>query len=100
MDIVGILVCYNGSLVHKDNIQSYECEDAKGCNGIVSIESSNAPPPFFMDIPMSVENIVADLCAPSNEEESYSAPNMHPHGDNNFKPSTVQVRQVQYEPPQ
>ncbi|CAL2257833.1 unnamed protein product [Prunus armeniaca] len=209
MDTVGILVCYNGSWVRKDNIDNYEGGEAKGiivsrnitfpdlvqriykimdadsnkdivtlkysvtlsssvykhirfednddvqyfvkyntdvmaskvtpliaslkniqghgiggCNGNVSIESSNAPAKFGVehrnevigeneienggngfnwtdwveDVNFeSVENIVADLCEPSNEEEPYSAPNMHRHGDNNFEPSTVQCRQVQSE---
>ncbi|BBH05334.1 hypothetical protein Prudu_016691, partial [Prunus dulcis] len=30
MDTVGILVCYNGSWVKKDNIESYEGGEAKG----------------------------------------------------------------------
>ncbi|VVA40595.1 PREDICTED: serine/threonine-phosphatase 7 long [Prunus dulcis] len=30
MDTVGILVFYNGSWVHKDNIESYEGGEAKG----------------------------------------------------------------------
>ncbi|CAL2256997.1 unnamed protein product [Prunus armeniaca] len=204
MDTVGILVCYNGSWVRKDNIDSYEGGEAKGiivsqnitfpdlvqriykimdadpkkdivtlkysvplsssvykhirvednddvqyfvkyntdvmaskvtpliaslknieghgiegCNGNVSIESSNAPAKFGVehrnevigdnetenggnglnwtdwveDVNFeSVENIVADFCEPSNEEEPYSAPNMHRHGDNNFEPSTVHCR--------
>ncbi|CAL8134661.1 unnamed protein product [Prunus armeniaca] len=182
MDTVGILVCYNGSWVRKDNIDSYEGGEAKGIivsrnitfpdlvqriykimdadpnkyivtpkysvpisssvykhirvehnddvqyflkynievmaskvtpliaslknieghgiegwNGNVSIESSNAPTKFDVNF-KSVENIVVDLCEPSNEEEPYSAPNMHRHGDNNFEPSIVQRRQVQSEP--
>ncbi|CAL2266378.1 unnamed protein product [Prunus armeniaca] len=30
MDTIGILVCYNGSWVRKDNIDSYEGGEAKG----------------------------------------------------------------------
>ncbi|BBG96964.1 NB-ARC domain-containing disease resistance protein, partial [Prunus dulcis] len=30
MDTVGILVCYNGNWVKKDNIESYEGGEAKG----------------------------------------------------------------------
>ncbi|CAL8124715.1 unnamed protein product [Prunus armeniaca] len=47
-----------------------------------------------------VENIVADFCVPRNEEEAYSAPNVHPHRESNFQASMVQVTQVQYENPQ
>ncbi|CAL2271448.1 unnamed protein product [Prunus armeniaca] len=130
MNTVGILVFYNGSWVHKDNIESYEGGEAKGiivswnhlrvednddvqyflkyntdvmtskvtplletlkiieghgiegCNGIVSIESSNPPlwKDWVEDVNFeSVENIVANLCVTSNEEETYSMPNVHPH---------------------
>ncbi|KAI5328079.1 hypothetical protein L3X38_027475 [Prunus dulcis] len=206
MDTVGILVCYNGSWVKKDNIESYEGGEAKGiivsrnvtfselvqriykimdaeptkysvawkysvpvsasvskhirvednddvqyflkyntdvmaskvtplvaslknieghgiegCNGIVSVESSNAPATFVVERRNvaishnetenggngfnwsdwveevhfeSGENIVADLYQPSNEEEPYSAPIVHPHEDSSAEPSTVQCRQV------
>ncbi|BBN68599.1 hypothetical protein Prudu_493S000100 [Prunus dulcis] len=199
MDTVGILVCYNGSWVKKDNIESYEGGEAKGiivswnvtfselveriykimdaeptkysvtlkysvpvsasvskqirvednddvqyflkyntdvmaskvtplvaslknieghgiegCNGIVSVESSNAPATFVVERRNvaishnetenevhfeSGENIVADFNQPSNEEEPYSAPIVHPHEDSSAEPSTVQCRQVQSEPP-
>lgn len=211
MDTVGILVCYNGNWVKKDNIESYEGGEAKGiivsrnvtfselveriykimdaeptkysvtlkysvpvsasvskqirvednddvqyflkyntdvmaskvtplvaslknieghgiegCNGIVSVESSNAPATFVVERRNvaishnetenggngfnwsdwveevhfeSGENIVADFNQPSNEEEPYSAPILHPHEDSGAEPSTVQCRQVQSEPP-
>ncbi|CAL8109140.1 unnamed protein product [Prunus armeniaca] len=212
METVGILVFYNGSWVHKDNIESYEGGEAKGiivsrnvtfselvdriykitnaylnkysltlkysvplsssaykhlkvednddvqyflkystdvmtsrvtpllatlkvieghgihgCNGIVSIGNSNAPlavvvrdrnevirdsgtengvtgfnwKDWVEDVNFEcVENIVADFCVPRNEEEAYSAPNVHSHRESNFQASMVQVTQVQYENPQ
>ncbi|CAL8174677.1 unnamed protein product [Prunus armeniaca] len=212
METVGILVFYNGSWVHKDNIESYEGGEAKGiivsrnvtfsklvdriykitnadlnkysltlkysvplsssvykhlkvednddvqyflkystdvmtsrvtpllatlkvieghgihgCNGIVSIGNSNAPlavvvrdrnevigdsgtkngvtgfnwKDWVEDVNFEcVENIVADFCVPRNEEEAYSAPNVHPHRESNFQASMVQVTQVQSENPQ
>ena len=98
-----------------------------GCNGIVSIGNSNAPlavvvrdrnevigdsgtengvtgfnwKDWVEDVNFEcVENIVADFCVPRNEEEAYSAPNVHPHRESNFQASTVQVTQVQSETPQ
>ncbi|XP_016652417.1 PREDICTED: uncharacterized protein LOC107881897 [Prunus mume] len=98
-----------------------------GCNGIVSIGSSNAPPAIVVrdmnevigdsgtengvtgfnwkdwveDVNFEcVENIVADFCVPRNEEEAYSTPNGHPHRESNFQTSMVQVTQVQSETPQ
>ncbi|CAL9020815.1 unnamed protein product, partial [Prunus brigantina] len=96
----------------------------QGCNGIVSIESSNPPPAVVVrdrnevigdsgtengvtgfnwkdwveDVNFEcVENIVADFYVPSNEEEVYYTPNVHPHRESNFQASTVQVTQVQSE---
>ncbi|CAL2271464.1 unnamed protein product [Prunus armeniaca] len=96
----------------------------QGRNGIVSIESSNPPSVVVVrdrnevigdsgtengvtgfnckewveDVNFeSVENIVANLCVTSNEEETYSIPNVHPHRKSNFQPM-VQVTQVQSEP--
>ncbi|CAL2229730.1 unnamed protein product [Prunus armeniaca] len=87
-----------------------------GCNGIVSIGSSNAPPAVVVrdrnevigdsgtengvtgfnwkdwveDVNFEcVENIVADFCVPRNEEEAYSAPNVLPHRESNFQTSMV-----------
>ncbi|CAL2236702.1 unnamed protein product [Prunus armeniaca] len=98
-----------------------------GCNGIVSIGNSNAPLAVVVrdrnevigdsgtengvtgfnwknwveDVNFEcVENIVADFCVPRNEEEAYSAPNVHPHRESNFQASMVQVTQVQSENPQ
>lgn len=36
-----------------------------------------------------VKNIVADFYVPSNEEEAYYTPNVHPHRESNFQASTV-----------
>ncbi|BBN70309.1 hypothetical protein Prudu_1456S003400 [Prunus dulcis] len=203
MDTVGILVCYNGNWVKKDNIESYEGGEAKGiivsrnvtfselveriykimdaeptkysvtlkysvpvsasvskqirvednddvqyflkyntdvmaskvtplvaslknieghgiegCNGIVSVESSNAPATFVVERRNvaishnetenggngfnwsdwveevhfeSGENIVADFNQPSNEEEPYSAPILHPHEDSVRNPPLCSV---------
>ncbi|CAL8174682.1 unnamed protein product [Prunus armeniaca] len=75
----------------------------QGCNGIVSIGSSNPPPAVVVrhrneveDVNFEcVENIVADFYVRSNEEEVYSTLNVHPHRESNFQASTVQVTQVQ-----
>ncbi|CAL8996235.1 unnamed protein product [Prunus brigantina] len=96
----------------------------QGCNGIVSIGCSNPPPAVVVrdrnevigdsgtengvtgfnwkdwveDVNFEcVENRVADFYVPSNEEEVYSTPNVHPHRESNFQASTVQVTQVQSE---
>ncbi|CAL8173714.1 unnamed protein product [Prunus armeniaca] len=176
METVGILVFYNGSWVHKDNIESYEGDEAKGITVsrnvtfselvdriykitnadlnkysltlkysvplsssaykhlkvednddvqyFLNIGNSNAPfavvvrdrnevigdsgtengvtsfnwKDWVEDVNFEcVENIVADFCVPRNEEEAYSAPNVHPHRESNFQASMVQVTQVQSE---
>ncbi|KAL6295880.1 hypothetical protein ACE6H2_004022 [Prunus campanulata] len=108
------------------SLNNLEGHGIEGCNGIVSVESSNAPAKFVVEQRnevigdnqtenrgngfnwsdwvedvnfQSVENIDGDFCEASNQEELYSAPNEHPHEDNNLEPSTVQCRQVQSEPP-
>ncbi|XP_021813085.1 uncharacterized protein LOC110756023 [Prunus avium] len=168
MDTVGILVFYNGSWVHNDNIESYEGGEAKGIivsrnitfselvdriykitnadrnKYIVTLKFSvplsssaykhlkvedNDDVQYFLKYNTDVmsskvtpllatlkiieghdwvedvnfecaENIVADFCVPSNEEEAYSTPNVHPHRESNFQASTVQVTQVQSKTPQ
>ncbi|CAL8083959.1 unnamed protein product [Prunus armeniaca] len=108
------------------SLKNIEGHGIEGCNGIVSVESSNAPADFVVEQRNVVirdnetenggndfnwsdwveevnfesgENIVADFNEPSNEEEPQSAPILHPHEDSNVEPSTVQCRQVQSEPP-
>ncbi|CAL2238189.1 unnamed protein product [Prunus armeniaca] len=97
------------------NIKGHGIE---GCNGIVSIESSNALANFVVEQRNVViwdnetenggndlnwsdwveevnfeggENIVADFNEPSIEEESHSAPIVHPHEDNNVNPPLCSV---------
>ncbi|CAL8136014.1 unnamed protein product [Prunus armeniaca] len=108
------------------SLKNIEGHGIEGCNGIVSVESSNAHADFVVEQRNVVirdnetenggndfnwsdwveevnfesgENIVADFNEPSNEEEPQSAPILHPHEDSNVEPSTVQCRQVQSEPP-
>ncbi|CAL9021435.1 unnamed protein product [Prunus brigantina] len=63
------------------SLKNIEGHGIEGCNGIVSVESSNAPADFVV------------------EQRNVSAPILHPHEDSNVEPSTVQCRQVQSEPP-
>ncbi|CAL8163923.1 unnamed protein product [Prunus armeniaca] len=102
------------------SLKNIEGHGIEGCNGIVSVESSNAPAEFVVEQRNVVirdnetenggndfnwsdwveevnfesgENIVADFNEPSNEEELQSASILHPHEDSNVEPSTVQCRQ-------
>ncbi|CAL9010630.1 unnamed protein product, partial [Prunus brigantina] len=63
------------------SLKNIEADGIEGCNGIVSVESSNAPADFVV------------------EQRNVSAPILHPHEESNVEPSTVQCRQVQSEPP-
>ncbi|CAL2238953.1 unnamed protein product [Prunus armeniaca] len=66
------------------SLKNIEGHGIEGCNGIVSVESSNAPTDFVVE---------------QRNVEPQSAPILHPHEDSNVEPSTVQCRHVQSEPP-
>ncbi|CAL2227593.1 unnamed protein product [Prunus armeniaca] len=101
------------------SLKNIEGHGIEGCNGIVSVESSNASANFVVEQRNVVirdnetenggndfnwsdwveevnfesgENIVADFNEPSNEEEPHSAPIVRPHEDSNVELSTVQCR--------
>ncbi|BBG99108.1 NB-ARC domain-containing disease resistance protein, partial [Prunus dulcis] len=94
------------------SLKNIEGHGIEGCNGIVSVESSNAPATFVVER----RNVAISHNETENggngfnwsdwveevhfeSEEPYSAPIVHPHEDSSAEPSTVQCRQVQSEPP-
>ncbi|KAI5316719.1 hypothetical protein L3X38_036426 [Prunus dulcis] len=67
----------------------------QGCNGIVSIRSSN-PPPAVVVRDRNELQIFMYLAT----KRKPTLLHVHPHRESNFQASTMQVTQVQYETPQ